>query len=118
MTSLEQETQHRKKDPHQIKSVFKSQETNDIFGFSRNNKMFRTMNSKVQDKRPPKHPIPKKLFLGNEGGLNKIGKDFSNQIQKLNLAGLNRGVRLTKRMKSARSRTPNQNYYSIRTDRQ
>jgi hypothetical protein len=99
-----------------IRSVFKSQENNELItSISRNNHMFRTMNSKTQNKKsiqmkPGK--ISKKLFLNQESKKGKIPK-----LNNLDLKNLNKNIKSSNILRSSRSRTPTQQRYPIKTDR-
>ena len=106
----------------QVRSVFKSQENNDIASLLRgNNHLFRTMNSKTEQDAPSKKKsgqISKKLFSGREFPPKKERRGHHKRVKNLDLAQLNRGALAQKpRRKSSRSKTPGKMPYPIRTDR-
>ena len=104
----------------QVKSVFKSQENNDIGSLLKSkNPMFRTMRPKkdYNQVKVEKKKISKKLFLGRDFPPRRSHRIQHNRVNNLDLRNLEIKQKHSSKMKSSRSRTPSRKQFSIQTDR-
>lgn len=103
----------------ELKSVFKSQENNDIGSLLKSkNPMFRTMRPKKKyNKVKAGKKISKKLFLRGEFPPKRNNKIQHNRMNNLDLRNFEFKTNPSSRMKSSRSRTPSRKQFSIQTDR-